>query len=150
MAADHAWSVRARGIGPGEVRVYARNQVLRVGKQASLRDADAHPSAIEHLLGALAADLVEGFVAEAARRQLTVDATELRLTGSLDNVLVHLGVVGETGHAGLAHVTGTLYVTVDADERVLDALWAATLARSPLYQTLSRAAEVDVRLKVTH
>lgn len=147
-ASDHAWAVRARRIGPDETRVYARNHAFAVGAQASLRDADTHPSAVEYLLGALAGDLMRGFERQAARRQLAVHAGEINLQARLDNVLVHLEVIGEMGHPGLASVNGTFYLSADADEQVLGEIWRATLDRSPLYQTLSRCAAVEVRLQV--
>ena len=147
-ASDHAWAVRARRIGPDETRVYARNHAFAVGAQASLRDSDAHPSAIEYLLGAFASDLLRGFEAQAARRQVAVHAGEINLQGRLDNVLVHLGVVGETGHTGLAAVTGTFYISADVDQEALEEIWRATIERSPLYQTLSRCAAIEIRRQV--
>jgi hypothetical protein len=144
---EHTWAVRALRIGPTETRVYARNHAFAIGAQASLRDSDAHPSAIEHLLGALAGDLLRGFETEATRRQVAVHAVEANLQGRLDNVLVHLGVVGETGHAGLAQVTGTIHVSADAEMPALEEIWRATLDRSPLYQTIARCAAFEVRLR---
>jgi OsmC-like protein len=144
---DHVFAVRARRAGAGAARVYARNHTFAVGAQVSLRDQDDHPSAVEMLLGALAGDLLAGFEAQAARGQVAVHEAELNVTGRLDNVLVHLGVIGETGHPGLASITGAFYVSADAEERVLGDLWRATLDRSPLYHTLSRCAAVSIRLQ---
>lgn len=144
---EHVWAVRARRIDAQDLRVYVRNHAFGVGVQASLRESDAQPSAIEYLLGALAADLIRGFEVQAARRQVAVHAAEAKLSGSLENVLVHLGVVGETGHPGLAEVTGTFYVSADAEPSVLEEIWRATLERSPLYHTLSRCAVLSLRLQ---
>ena len=144
---DQAWVVRARRTSPTQARVYARNHVFAVGAQASLRDRDEHPSAIEYLLGALAGDLLRGFEAQAERRGVLVEAGEVHLQARLNNVLFQLGVVGESGHAALESVSGTLYVSTDASETVLDELWSVTLERSPLYQTLARCAEMDIRLR---
>jgi hypothetical protein len=144
---DQAWGIRARRVTPEETRIYARNHAFAVGAQASLRDRDDHPSAIEYLLGALAGDLLHGFEVEAARRQIAVDAGEINLQGRLDNVLVHLGVIGESGHPGLASIIGTFYVSADVDEPVLLEIWQATLARSPLFHTLSKCAVVTIRLQ---
>ena len=144
---EQAWAVRARRIGAAEARIYARNHLFSVGAQASLRDRDEHPSAIEYLLGALAGDLLRGFEVEAARRQVAVEAGEIDLHGRLDNVLVHLGVIGETGSPGLQSVWGTFDVSTGAEEQVLDEIWTAARQRSPLYQTLSRCADVSIRLR---
>jgi hypothetical protein len=134
-------------MGPAEARVYARNHAFAVGAQASLRDLDDHPSAIEYLLGALAGDLLRGFEVEAARRRITVHDGEIDLQAGLNNVLVHLAVIGETGNPGLGSVAGAFYVSADADDQALDEIWRAALDRSPLYQTLSRCTAVSIRLQ---
>jgi len=60
---------------------------------------------------------------------------------------VALGVVGESGHAGLAEITGSLYVRSDGDAAQLNTLWARTLERSSTHATLSRCATVRIALK---
>ena len=141
------FAVRVRRVAADESRAYSRNHVFSIGPQVGLRDADSHPSALEYLVGALGGDLIRGLEAQAARRSLAVHAMELSLTARLDNVLVHLGVIGESGHPGLADISGTLHVASDADEETLASLWRTTLERSPLYHTLSRCARVDIQLR---
>lgn len=154
MASDPAakpdvdWSARVRSAGPEESKVYARSCAFSVGQQASLKDSDAFPSAIEYLLGALGADLVQGFRREASRRGVAIEGIEAAVSGRLGNVLVHLGVIGEEGHPGFARIDVTLYVTLDAEEAVAEELWARALARSPLYATLKAAAEVRLNLRL--
>jgi hypothetical protein len=115
----------------------------------TLGDADPHPSAVEYLLGSLAGDLIQGFQAEAVRRSLALHDAELSLGGRLNNVLVHLGVVGEEGHPGLESVSGTLYVSADAEPPAVEDAWHATLARSPVFQTLTRCAAVRIELRAS-
>ncbi|HUS13955.1 MAG TPA: OsmC family protein [Chloroflexia bacterium] len=145
---EYTWSARVRGIGPQESIVYSRNQAFAVGAPASFRPADAHPSAVEYLLGALGADLTGGFRGHAAREGVAVDALELVLSGRLANPLVYLGVVGETGSPGIAQIRGVLYVSADADEPMLRALWQTTLARSPLYHTLQPGVALEFELRL--
>ena len=145
---DHAWAVRVRWTNDRGAQAYARAQSFGVGAQASLRESDPAPSAIEYVLGALGGDLACGFHREALARSVPIDDLELSLAGRLDNVLVHLGVAGEQGHAGLKSITGTIYVSSEADEATIEALWKATLARSPLFTTLSRSAEVSISLRL--
>jgi hypothetical protein len=146
--APYTWSVRVRGAGDQTASVYARNHAFRVGAPASFRPRDAHPSAVELLLGALGADLTNGFQAQAARAGITVDALELALSGHLGNALVYLGVVGETGSPAISHIRGTLYVSADADDALVQAAWRTTLARSPLYNTLNAAVALTVELQI--
>lgn len=145
---DHAFPVRVQRCADGRARAYARGQSFDIDSQASLRESDHAPSAVEYTLGALGGDLVCGFQREAASRRLKVHAIELSLTGRLDNVLVHLGVIGETGHPGLASIDGTVYVSTDAGEHDVEDVWRASLERSPLFNTLSRCATVNVTVRV--
>jgi hypothetical protein len=145
---DHLFLVRVLRTDTQSVRAYARSQVFDVGSQASLRESDAHPSAVEYLLGALGGDLVDGFAREAGARGVELRAIEVALSGRLENILVHLGVRGEYGHAGFAAIDGTIYVDTDAEPRELDAAWQAALGRSPLFNTLSRCAAVAIDLRV--
>jgi len=143
----HAFNVRIAGSGES-VRAYCRNHTIVVGSQASLREADAHPSAVEHMLAALGGDLLTGLAIRAARRGLVIHAAELSLAGRLNNILVHLGVVGEYGHPGFDAIDGTVFVSADCEEQQLAELWQETLSRAPVFHTLSRAVTVriDVRL----
>ena len=145
---DHTWTVRVERVGEKQAKAYTRNHAFVVGGQAGFEESDPHPSAVEYMLGALGGDLVRGFEVQAARRRVAVDALELRLSGRLNNPLMHLGVVGETGHPGLESIEGTLYVSADAEAGVLQEMWQETLNRSPLFHTLRRGAAVAVELRV--
>jgi len=143
------WTVRVRTADSRTVTVHARNHAFSIGDPLSFRPTDDHPSAIELLLGAFAADLTQTFRALARRQRVTLDAIEFSATCALNNPLIHVGVIGEEGHPGLERIDGTLYVSADAEEETLTALWAETLARSPLYTTLHKAAILSLRLQVT-
>lgn len=145
---DYTWTVRVERVGESEAKAYSRNHAFVIGEQASFRETDPQPSAVEYLLGALGGDLVRGFQVQAARRRVAVDALELMLSGRLNNPLTHLGVVGETGHPGLESIRGALYVSADADAGALEEMWQAALDRSPLFHTLRRCVTVSVELRV--
>lgn len=146
---DTTWTVRVHNAGGREAKVYARNHAFAVGRQVSFDQADPHPTAVEYLLGALGGDLVSGFRDQAARHRVTVDEMELSLSGRLNNPLVHLGVVGEAGHPGFESITGTLYVSADADAAAIETLWRTTLERSPLVNTLKRCVTLSLEIQVT-
>ena len=132
--------------GEGWATAYTRNHAFTVSGQASFREADAHPDAVEYLLGALGGDLISGFASQATRRGVEVDAMEASISGRLNNPLVLLGVVGESGHPGFETISCTLYVSADADEEVLKEVWRTTLARSPLVNTLDRCVGLTLNL----
>ncbi len=146
---DHPWSLRVRGLPGDEQKVYSGRHVFSVGRQASFTDEDSHPSAVEYLLGALGGDLVSGFLKQAAKRGVQIDATELVVSGRLENPMVFLGVIGAEGGAGLGAVAATLYVGADADEPTLQEIWRATLATSPLVGTLGRSVPLTLSLQRT-
>ncbi len=133
-------------MGEGGATAYARNHAFTVGGQASFREADAHPDAVEYLLGALGGDLISGFASLAKRRGVEVDAMEASIFGRLNNPLVFLGVVGEGGHPGFETISCTLYVNADAEEKTLKEIWQTTLARSPLVNTLDRCVGLTLNL----
>jgi OsmC-like protein len=145
---EFVWSTRLRGVSRDESQAYARTHTFAVGRQASFRDLDRHPSAVELLLGALGGDLLSGWYAEAERAGVVLDGLEVSLSGRLDNPLRHLGVEGEAESAGIATIEGSLYVTADAGREALDALWVRVLERSPLYSTLSRCLALTLELRV--
>ena len=144
---DHVFPVRVQRLGGESARVYARG-AFDVGSQASLREADDAPSAVEYVIGALGGDLVCGLQRAAEAEGIAVHGIEITLNGRLDNILTHLGVVGEHGHPGFSAIDGTAYVGADADESAINRAWQRTLARSPLYNTLIRCADVTIRLVV--
>lgn len=144
------WKARILGGGPQEATVYSRNHTFKVGAPASFREADALPSAIEYLLGALGGDLVNGFQAQAARQDIAIDALELALSAQMNNPLVFLGVIGEAGHAGLETISGTLYVSADAAEATLQQVWQTALDRSPLRHTLQRCVALALDMQVVY
>ena len=143
---DYAWTSRVSWTGEGWATAYTRNHAFTVGGQASFRETDAHPDAVEYLLGALGGDLISGFASHARRRGVEVDAMEASISGRLNNPLVYLGVVGESGHPGFEKISCTLYVSADADEEVLSEVWQTTLASSPLVNTLDRCVGLTLTL----
>ena len=144
----HVWSVRVRAESRQASRIHARNHTFRVGPPLSFEPSDELPSALEHLLGALAADLLGTLYTYARRRRLPIDSAELVLNASLENPLVHLGVIGEEGSPGLERVEGKLYAALEAEPAAAQALWDEVLQRAPVYNTLKRAADIDIRFSV--
>ena len=65
-ARQYEWRLRARASGHLKTTVYCRNFQWDLGQPASFEEKDAHPSAVEAVLGALAGDLVTGFATAAA------------------------------------------------------------------------------------
>jgi TusA-related sulfurtransferase len=143
-AKQYQWRLRARVTGHLKSTVYSRNFSFVVGQAASFEEKDAHPSALEYLFGALAASLTTGFASECARESLAVDDIEISLTGSLHNVLAHLGL--EDGDPAVKSVEVKCFASTFDDEARVQAVWERTLRRSPLVATLAKGSEVFTKL----
>jgi hypothetical protein len=142
------WSVRVRPGPAGQAVASARSNLFTLCGQASFKDSDPYPSAVEYLLGILGGDLLAGFTTQAERLGVPLYALEATVSGHLNNPLVFLGVIGEEGHPGFEAIHGTLYVSADAEEPELQSVWSETLRRSPLVNTLKRAAALTLVLQV--
>ena len=140
--------VRDSQASGSHAEAYARNHAFSIGQQASFKEFDEHPSAVEYLLGALGGDLLSGFSTQASRRGVFISGLEIKLSGRLNNPLVFLGVIGEAGHPGFEAITGTLYVSTDAETALIQEIWQVTLTRSPLVNTLRRCVALSLDLKV--
>jgi OsmC-like protein len=105
-------------------------------------------SALEYVLGAIGADLVNGLQALARKRRVAIERIEAVVEGELNNPLAYLGVIGETGHPGLQRVQVKVYVASLEEEAAIRRLWQEVLATSPLVYTFQAAIRLDLRLQV--
>ncbi len=128
---------RFRWEGGLQGRVHVRNQSFIVDESVDRSGREAGISALEYVLGALGACLGLGFIFHATRRGIAVRNLEVALEGRTDNLLRFLGLDGE-GHPGYGEVIAKAYVDADADEETLQALWAETVATSPVGNTFMR------------
>lgn len=145
-ARKYQWRLRARATGHLKSTVYARNFAFDVGQAASFEEKDAHPCALEYLFGALAGSLTSGFASECARDNLEVDDIELSLSGTLENILAHLGL--EEGDPSIAAIEMKCFASTFDDEDKVKAAWQRTLDRSPLVATLKKAVNLQMKLVI--
>lgn len=145
---DFVWRARVSADAHAKASVFVRKHSFVVGRPLDF-DAEADSvSAVEYLLGALGADVLNGFRAEAKRRRLRVDRAEATVEGRLDNPLTHLRVVGEQGHPGLSSASVKVYASSpDAEEAVREA-WTDSLERSPLVRTLRPTVALKLDLQI--
>ena len=146
---EHEWTVRVSSTELGASTVFVRKHQFVVGAPVSFDEEARRVSALEYLLGALGADLVNGLVALARERRVDVDHAEAVVIGHLGDPLAYLGVVGAGGHPGLARASIKIYASSSDDEEGVRRLWQEVLRRSPLLQTLLPVAPIVVELTVT-
>jgi len=145
-AKEYTWRARARSTGALKSTVYCRNFSIHVGQPASFEESDKHPSAVEYLLAALAGDLATGFATECAKSGIEADDIEMTISGRLRNILAHLGL--EEGDPSFESIEIKCFVSCfEGEEKVREA-WRRTQERSPLFTTLQKAADINIRLAV--
>lgn len=148
VLSETSWQVRVTGGEDGAATVLARKSRFPVGPPLSFDPECPWPTAVEHLLGAVGADLVNGLKLAARRRRLRFDQVEALVDCRLDNPLSYLEVVGEEGHPGVRHLAARVFLsTLDPQDQVQQA-WDEALRRSPLLNTLRPAVELDVSYRV--
>jgi TusA-related sulfurtransferase len=145
-AAEFRWQVRAAASPTGATRVFARNHSFEIGQPASFDTADAAPSAIEFLLGALAADLVAGLRWRASRVGIELEQLEFSLSARAADPRVFLGLV-DGGNAALGDIAGRMYVQSTAGIEQLAELWRETTSRSLIASTLAKGTQLNLELK---
>ena len=145
-AKEYAWRARARSTGSLKSTVYCRNFSIDVGQPASFEESDKNPSAVEYLLAALAGDLTTGFATECGKSGIEADDIELTISGRLKNILAHLGL--EEGDPSFESIEIKCFVSsFDHEEKVREA-WRRTQERSPLFATLRKAADINIKLAI--
>jgi hypothetical protein len=147
--APRSFGVRVRSTGAGAATAYARAHTFEVGPALPFDPEESRLTALEYALGALGADLVGGFRSLARKRRLAIDEVEATVDATLENPLTHLGVVGESGHPGLARVWIRAHIATLEPEDMVREAWDVTLERSPLLRTIAAAARVEVTMTVT-
>lgn len=145
-ARKYQWRLRARSTGHLKSTVYARNFSFDIGQPASFEEKDKHPCAVEYLFGALAGALSSGFATECARENLDVDDIEISLSGSLDNILAHMGL--EKGDPAVRDIELKCFASTFDDEDKVKAAWERTVARSPVAATLAKAVDLKIKFAV--
>jgi len=145
-ASQYEWRLRARAAGHLATSIYCRNFQWTLGQPASFEEKDAHPSAVESLLGALAADLATAFSTACTRASLDVDDVELSVRGSLHDVMAHLGL--SDGDPSFARIEVKLFASTFDDADTVRQVWQDVVARSPLARTLDKATELQTSIAI--
>jgi uncharacterized OsmC-like protein/TusA-related sulfurtransferase len=145
-AKEYEWRLRTRATGSLKSTVYCRNFSFDVGQAASFEEKDQHPSAIEYLVGALSASLSTSFSTESLKAGLDVDDVEITARCKLNNDLAHLGI--EEGDPSISTINIKCFITsMDHKDKVM-AVWDDVVKRSPLYTTLIKSTEINIKVNV--
>ena len=144
----YAWTLRVSAAGKDRATVFARTQQYSVGAPVQFDAAYDAITALEYVLGAIGADMVNGFQALARKRRVEVDHVEAVVEGELNNPLTYLGVVGESGHPGLERVSVKVYVASLDTEEAIRRVWQEMLDKSPLVRTFQPVIRFELSMQV--
>jgi hypothetical protein len=149
-APAYSWSVRLSAGEDGRSIAFLRRQQLEIGSALEFDPEYRHATALEVALAAVGADLASGVRTLARRRRVPLDSLELVVDATLNNPLAHLGVIGEAGTPAIERLRVKAYASPADAEPDLRAVLEEAMRRSPLIQTLTQAAQVEVELRFTH
>jgi hypothetical protein len=140
--------LRIASTGVELVTAYARRHRWEIGRPITFDEQYSGITALEAFAGAFAADIINGLRLRAKTQRVEILQVEAVVKLWLGNPLTFLEVVGEGGDASIESLRLHLYVsTVDPEEAVRELL-KKTMACSPLYLTVSKAARVHVDFEV--
>jgi uncharacterized OsmC-like protein len=138
------WTLRVTASRPHGSIVHARKHSFAVGAPLSFDAEYGAVSALEYLLGALAADLVGGIQTVARRRRVEIDEIEVVVHGTLHDPMVYLRAVDARGDAGLRAIEARAYISSLDDEERVRGLWAEVLETAPVANTLRKAVALEL------
>jgi len=121
-----------------------RRFTMRGDHPPELLGNNTGPTAIETLLAALGSCMAGTFAAQAAAREVALDALEVDLESAIDlNGFFGLQPV----RPGLDGVTVTIRAEADASPEVLEEIATAARSLSPVFDSLTNHVDVNVTLE---
>ena len=127
-------------------RVSVRKHQFVVGRPIDFDVEAPAIMALEYALGALGAELVSGLRQFANRRRLVLDGVEALVQAEIEDSLVYLEVVGESGVPRIGRVDIKVYVASPETEQIVRDLFKDVVNRLPLVGTFRRAVHLDIQL----
>src|SRR4051812_21929713 len=110
MLEPQRWVLRVTSASKDRATAFVRKHQFTIGAPISFDEQHGAITALEYVLGAIAADVLNGLRAEADRRRLQIDTAEAVVHGELNAPLAHIGVVGATGHPGVQRIEVRAFV----------------------------------------
>lgn len=140
-ATNGPWQSRVQWQGGLKAKAYMRKHVASFDEPEGLGATDSAASAHEHILSAIGACMMTGFVFQATRRGITIRNCEIALEGSFGSIRNWAGISDEST-PGYPEIKAKMYVSADADKKTLEHLWNEAWKRSVVAQTVSRGAKI--------
>jgi uncharacterized OsmC-like protein len=140
-ATNGPWRSRVKWEGGLRAKAYMRNHVASYDEPEGLGATDSAASAHEHVLSAVGACMLTGFIFQATRRGIKIDDCEIALEGTFGSIRNWAGLNDEST-PGYPEIKAKMFVKADADKKTLEHLWNEAWKRSVVAQTVSRGAKI--------
>jgi uncharacterized OsmC-like protein len=105
---------------------------------------------VEHLVAALAADVIGSLERQIRKRRLDVDTLEATLKAEFAAPLAYLEAVGADGVPKLRSVEMKIFASSGAPEPAVREAWDRALQLAPVFQTLKPGVQFSILLTVSH
>lgn len=143
-------SARVKSTETARTTAFVRRRSFIVGKPVTFDREDGEISSLEYLAASVASDIACTLRKVARERRVEIDELEVTAQGELNNSLVFLGVVGESGEPSLKSLQLKVYLSSGSTGDEVRAAWEAAQARSPLIATLRKAVDLKLELQISH
>ncbi len=135
------WQSRIHWEGGLRAKAYMRNHVANYDEPEGMGATDSAASAHEHVLSAVGACMLTGFVFQATRKGIKIHDAEIALEGTFGSIRNWAGINDEST-PGYPEIKAKLFVKADADKKTLEHIWDEAMKRSVVAQTVSRGAKI--------
>jgi len=140
-AVNGPWLTRVEWQGGLSAKAYMRNHVASFDEPEGLGATDTAASAHEHVLSAVGACMMTGFVFQATRRGIKIHNAEIALEGTFGDIKNWAGL-SDDSTPGYPEIKAKIFVKADADKATLENLWNEAWKRSVVAQTVTRGAKI--------
>ncbi|HZY47624.1 MAG TPA: OsmC family protein [Candidatus Bathyarchaeia archaeon] len=140
-AVNGPWRSRVEWQGGLKARGYMRNHVASFDEPEGLGATDTAASAHEHILSAVGACMMTGFVFQATRKGIKIHNCEIALEGTFGSILNWAGLSDEDT-PGYPEIKAKMFVKADASPEALEKIWNEAWKRSVVTQTVAREVKI--------
>lgn len=131
------------------LKLYARSLEAGLGVPLSFDLKEPRLTGVEYLLGAVASDVLGGFLRLAKRRRLVVDDLEAVLKAEVEDTLAWLEVVGTAGTPRIGRLAVSIYASSSEAEEQVRQLWEEALSRAPIVNALRASLPLQIDFQLT-
>jgi len=141
------WKSRVTWQGGLKAKAYMRNHSVTFDEPEGLGATETSASAHEHLLSAVGACMMTGFVYQATLKGVNIHNCEIALEGTFGDIRNWAGLT-DKGTPGYPEIRAKLYVNANADKKTVEKLWTDAWKHSVVTQTVSRGAKITASLEI--